>query len=132
MRSAQKLALEIVRPAVNRTDDIGDIPAALQHDRLPVAADVRDEIDAVCVANQGLRVVAPLECVIVARIRHHQLMTDVTGSAREQQALLGVENCRIAIPGSGKLRGGQLQRGAPQMLRRSEIRHRQFLSSGFR
>ncbi len=100
----------------------GDVAAALQHDRLPVAADVRDELDAGGVADQRLRVVAPVERVIVAGLGHHQLMADVAGRAREQQALLGVVDGGIAIPGDGELRGG-----APQMPRGGEVRHRPFL-----
>ena len=54
-----------------------------------MAADVRDELDAVGVAHEGLRVVARLERAIVADVRRHQLVSDVGGRAREQQALLG-------------------------------------------
>ena len=43
------------------------------------------------VAHQHLRVVAPGERVIVAGIRHHQLVPDIAGPAREQKLLLGVE-----------------------------------------
>ena len=41
------------------------------------------------VADQRLRVVAPREHVVVAGVRHHQLVADVAGRVREQQALFG-------------------------------------------
>ena len=61
--------LEVVGPAVDRADDVRRVAAALEHDRLPVAADVRDELDALRVAHERLRVVARLEREVVARLR---------------------------------------------------------------
>src|SRR5207253_2364056 len=56
MRRAEQLSLEIVRPAMNRADDVASVALARQHDRLPMAANVRQKLDAVPVANERLRV----------------------------------------------------------------------------
>ena len=74
--------------------------------------------------TSDLRVVAPVEGVIVAGFGHHQLVADVAGRARKQQTLFGVEHPGIAIPGDRELR-----RSAPQMRRSGEIGHRAILSS---
>src|SRR5204863_7190954 len=99
MRRAQQLTLEIVSPAMNRTDDVARVALARQYDRLSMTANVRQKLDAIHVANQRLRVVAARQRVIVAGLRHHQRVADVTGRAWKQELPLGVENARIRIPG---------------------------------
>ena len=71
MRRAQQLALQVVGPAVQRADDVLRVAAALQHDRLAVAADVGEQFDAadVRVAHQHLGVVHPVERAVVADVR---------------------------------------------------------------
>ncbi len=123
MRRPEELALEVVGPAMDRADDVLRVAAALEHDRLPVPADVRQELDAAGVADERLRVVAPLEDVIVAGVRHHELVPDVTRRAGQQEALLGFVDCGIAVPGHRKLR-----RGGTQTVRRGEVRHQPALS----
>jgi hypothetical protein len=117
MRRAEELTLQIVSPAVDGTDDVCRVAATLKHDRLPVAADVGDELDPVGVTNQRLRVVTAGERTIVAGVRDHQLVSGVTGAACEEP-LLGLEGGRIAIPGNGELR-----RRASQMPYCGETRH---------
>ena len=58
VRRAQQLALEVVGPAMDGADDVPRIAAALEHDRLPMAADVREQLDPFGVAHERLRVVA--------------------------------------------------------------------------
>ena len=119
MRRAKEPATKVVGPAVDRADDVGRVATALQHDRLPVPADVGDEFDAGRIADQGLRVVAQFECAVVAGIRDDQLVADVAGRPREQQSLLGGKDRRIAVPGDGELR-----RRAPQMPDGGKTGHR--------
>ena len=97
MRRAEQLALEIVGPAMDRADEMEDVAATLQHDRLPVAADVRDEFDALRVAHERLRVVSAFERAVVADIGHHQLVPDIAGCAREQQPLFGGVERGVAV-----------------------------------
>ena len=52
-RRAEQLAFQVVGPAVQRADDVLGVAAALQHDRLAVAADVRRSStpDALCTST---------------------------------------------------------------------------------
>jgi hypothetical protein len=123
VRRAEELAFQIVRPPVQRAHDVRGVAAPVAHDRLPVAADVGQQLDAARVADEHLRVVAPGEHLEVARVRHHELVPDVAGRTREQMPLLGFQNARIAIPRRRKLR-----RRLPQTASRGEVRHRPTLS----
>jgi hypothetical protein len=53
--------LEIVGPAVHRADDVLRVAAALQQQRLAVAAHVRKEVYAALAADERLAVFRPLE-----------------------------------------------------------------------
>ena len=117
MRRAEQLALEVVGPAVDRADDVGRVALALEHQRLSVPADVRQELDAARVADERLRVVASRQDLVVADLRDHQLVADVAGRAREQRAHLGVEDARIAVPVGRKLRDGLPQPGCGGQIR---------------
>ena len=119
--------LQIVRPAMDRAHDVARVAAAVEHQRLPVPADVGQQLDAARVADEHLRVAARGEHLEVADVRHHELVPDVAGRAREQQPLLGFEHAGIAIPGDRELR-----RGLTQMTGRGEVRHRPTLSSQIR
>ena len=125
LRRAEQLTLEVVGPTVHRTDDVRRAAAALQHHRLPVTADVGQELDSVGTADQRLRVVTPDERVVVAGLRHHQLVPDVTRRARKQRAHLGLENGRVAVPRCGELKGGarRLPLDGFGAFGRGEIRH---------
>ena len=54
-----------------------------------MAADVRQQLDALRAVHERLRVVARREHVIVAGFGHHQLVADVARRAREQMPALG-------------------------------------------
>jgi hypothetical protein len=71
MRRAEQLAGKIVGPAVHGTDDVFRVASTLQHHGLPMAADVRQQLDALRTVDERLRVVARRQDVIVARFRHH-------------------------------------------------------------
>src|SRR5437899_548426 len=124
MRRAEELALQIVGPAMNRANDIARIALARQHDRLPMPADVRQELDALRVAHERLRVRAPRQRVVITRLGHHELVAHVSGGTRKQQPALGVEDARIGVPGNRKL-----WRSLPQPCGGSEVRHGPTLSA---
>jgi hypothetical protein len=108
MRRAEQLALEIVGPAVQRADDVLDVAAAFQHERLAVAAHVGEQLDPGFVAHQHLRVARPGQRVIVADLRHHQLVADVIRAGVEQVFLFQLENLGIEVPGHRKVTRGRL------------------------
>ena len=58
------------------------------------------------VAHQRLRVVEPVQRVVVADVGHHQLVADVAGAVVEQQALFDLVNPGIEVPICRELRGG--------------------------
>ncbi len=107
---AEKLAVHVVGPAVQRADDVLRVAAALEHDGLAMAADVGQQLHAVRVAHQRPRVAHPLERVVVARVGNHQLVADVAGAAVEEHPLLELVELRIEIPVDGELRGGLRKR----------------------
>ena len=123
MRRAEELAFQVVGPAMNGADDVLRVALAVEHDRLPVTADVRQELDALRVAHERLRVGTAGKHVVVAGFRHHQFVPDVAGRARKQELSLRIEHARIRVPGRR-----QLRRGLPQPCGRSEVRHCKTLS----
>jgi len=76
-----------------------------------VAAHVVQHFDAGFVAHQHQRVVGPPQGVIVADVRHHQLMAYIAWPVVEQHALLELEQLLIEIPGHRKLRLCRFQTG---------------------
>jgi len=66
-----------------------------------VAADVAEQLHAVPVAHQHL--CPAFQHVIVAGIRHHQLMPDVTRPLPEQHALLYFQCFGVEVPTQGRL-----------------------------
>ncbi len=118
---ADVLALAVVAPAVQRAGDgsAGKISRALEHDRLPMAADVGDQVVAPAVVHERPGAVGfPVEHAIVAGIRRHLLMGDVAGAAREKKTLLGRGDLGIEVPGKGQVGS----RARERFLAR-EIRH---------
>src|SRR6185436_6647841 len=107
-RRAEQLAFQVIGPAVQRTDDVLGVAAALEHDRLAVPADVRQQLDALMlrasVAHQHLGMVGVREGVIVADLGYHQLVADVVRSRLEQQLLLFFEDLWIEVPRHRQLR----------------------------
>jgi len=58
--------------------------ATLDHDGLPMPADIGQEFDTAGISYQQLRVVTPRQYLIVAGLGHHQFMAYVSGPARKQ------------------------------------------------
>ncbi len=83
--------------------------AAFEHQRLAVAADVGEELDAAGVPHQHLGVVHPGERVVIAHLRHHQLVADVVRPRAEQARLLLGEHAGVEVPRYRELAGGRLQ-----------------------
>jgi len=106
VRRAEQLAAQVVSPAVRRADDVAQVAAALQHQRLAVAADVGEQRHAAVVSHQDPGVVHPLERVIVARLGHHALVADVLGAGFEEQPFLPLEHRGVEIPGHRQLAAG--------------------------
>ena len=106
VRCAQQLAAEIVGPAMQRTDDVAagaaTMSAAVLDDRLAMAADVRQERDAVVAVplpDQHATVALVRQRMEVADLRHHQVVADVAGRAAEEQFDLAGVLRRIEIRG---------------------------------
>jgi hypothetical protein len=83
-----------------------------------MAADVRKKLDAVLVTDERLRVAEPFERLVVACVRHHELVARVAGAPLEQDAFFDLVNVRIEIPKRRKLR-----RGAPAYGNAGKIGH---------
>ena len=75
------------------------------------------------VAHEHLRVVARGERLVVAGLRHHELVPDVAGRAREQQA-----RSASSTRGSQYQDTGNCVVALTQMSGRGEVRHRPTLS----
>ena len=99
VRRAQQLALQVIGPAVQRADDAFDVAAPFQQDRLPVAADVRQQLDAGLISDQELRMTGPAERMVVADLGDHQLVADVVRAGVEQEPFLELEDGGIEVPG---------------------------------
>jgi hypothetical protein len=59
---------------MDRANDVPRVALAIEHDRLPMAADVREELDPFGVAHESLRIVARRQHKVVAGFGHHQLV----------------------------------------------------------
>jgi hypothetical protein len=81
---------------MQRADNVLRVAATLQHGGLPVAADVGQQLDAVRVAHQHLRLIA--QHLIVAEVGYHQFMADIVGAAFEQHALFELQHFGVEIP----------------------------------
>jgi len=85
MRSAEKLAVEVVCPAMQGTDDILRVAAAVEHDGLPVAAHVRQKFDLrLLVTNEHAPLAFAGQGKIIPHFRHHEFVPDVTGTFPEK------------------------------------------------
>jgi hypothetical protein len=90
MGCAEELALQVVCPAVQRTDNRLRLAPALEHDGLAVPADVREQLDAVALVHQNATMVLMGERMEMALIGHHQLVANIAGARCEAGlALLG-------------------------------------------
>jgi hypothetical protein len=118
MRRADQLALQIVGPAVQRADDrAAGVATAAQHHRLAVPADVRDQLDALRRADQGTALTLLDQRVVVADLRHRELVADIARPAAKQGVDLALKQLRIEIAANGQLGAAalQLRRGHAQV-----------------
>jgi len=69
-----------------------------------VPADVGQQFDVRSVVHQHAATVEQFECVVVARFGCHQSMADITMALLEEMFQFQRVNCRIEVPGNGKLR----------------------------
>ena len=101
VRRTHEAAVQVVGPAVQRTDDIPGVAAPFEHDRLAMAADIGQQFHTRVVAHQHAGVIHPGQRVEIAEIRRHDFVTDIPRSIVEQQALLEFEELAVEIPGHG-------------------------------
>jgi hypothetical protein len=85
MRSAEKFAFEIVRPAMQRADDVLSLAATVEHDGLPVAAHVRQQFDLrLLVTDEHAPLAFAGQGKIIPRFGHHEIVADVTRTFLEK------------------------------------------------
>jgi hypothetical protein len=102
---------------VHRADDVLRVAAALQQQRLAVAAHVRKEVYAALAADERLAVFRPpTERDEVADVRHHQLVADVAGSLVEQESRLPREDLGVEVGGHRQLRAARCEAGGVRKL----------------
>ncbi len=111
VRRAQQPAVEAVRPAVQRADDVGRrLAAALQHHGLAMAADVGQQLDAaIGRAHEHAALAFLRQRVVVADFGDRQLVREVARSVLEDEFLFAAEQILVEIGGNGKLRARALQ-----------------------
>ena len=103
-----------IGPAVQRTDDVAararvEFSAALQDQRLPVPADVGDQLDALGRVHQRAAVVLLWQRVEVAHFGHGQAVADIARPVGEKRLqLAGVEGL-VEVRGNRELALGLLQ-----------------------
>jgi len=97
MRRADQFALQVVGPAVQRAHDVVGIAAAIEHQRLAVAADVGQHLDAVGVTHQHAAFVFRCQGGEVAHLRHHQFMADVTRPLPKQLLDLALQQRIVKV-----------------------------------
>jgi hypothetical protein len=72
------------------TDNRFRLATAFEHDGLAVPADVREQLNAVALVHQNTAMVFMSECMEVALVGHHELVTNIAGARCEAGlALLG-------------------------------------------
>jgi hypothetical protein len=118
VRRADQVAARIVGPAMDRADDVLRVAGPLQHDGLPVAADVGHLVVAVRLVRHQARMVVPLLGAVVMHFGNHQFVADVARSGIEDQLFLQFEELFIEIPLNRKLRHPGRQERT-----RADIRH---------
>jgi hypothetical protein len=108
VRRAEELSLQVVGPAVQGADDVFCIAPAAEHDRLPVAADVRQELDScgvsLAVPYEHPGGVSPRQRVIVPGQGDHKLMAYIVRPSVEQELLFEGEDLGVEIPRHRELR----------------------------
>ena len=107
MRCRHQLALEVVGPAVQRADDVlvRRVAAPVQDDRLPVPADVGDELHAVRGAHQRAALAFLRQGVEVARVGHGQFMTQVARPLAKDGVHLALEHRLVEVVRRGQRAG---------------------------
>ena len=104
VRRADQFTLEVVGPAVQRADDVIRIAAAIEHQRLPVAAHVGQHLDAIGVAHEHAPFVLRRQGRKIAGFRHHQLMPDIARAGLKQLLHFTLQQRFVKIDVDRKLR----------------------------
>ena len=102
VRCTDQFALQIVGPAVHRTDDVSSIARTLQHDRLAMAADIRQQFDLtrldVALPHQQSGMVEPLEATVIVQAGHHQRMARIARPRIKKLLFLQRKQFLVGIP----------------------------------
>src|SRR5437868_87960 len=98
LRSAEQPSIQRISPPMQGTHDAWRSAAPPEHYRLAVPADIGNELDAALIAHEHLGIAHPLERLVIADVAHHELVTHVSGTALEKQALLELVDPWIEIP----------------------------------
>lgn len=104
---------------MQRTNNRIGLALALQHDRLPVAADVREQFNSPGITHQHTAVVLVGERRVMADLRNHGLMANVARAQTKQAREFLLQDCSLKIRMNRQLRRA---RGEPRKV--SDIRHR--------
>jgi hypothetical protein len=112
--------VQVIGPAVQWADDVGlGIAASAQHDRLTVAADIRDQLDAVAGPHQGAALTFLGQGIVIAQARHGQLMRQVARSVLKDEFLFAAEQVFVEVGADRELRARALQ----SFQRDAQVRH---------
>ena len=109
MGRSQQCTLQIICPAMYGANDISAFAAALEQQRLPMAANVGQQFDAACVAHQHFGIIHPFRHIIVAYVRNHHFMADIAGTRSNKKRFSKSRICGIEIPLNRQLRRCQLR-----------------------
>ena len=88
VRGGYQRALVVIRPAVDIADDVIPIATAFEHQGLAVAADVRQQFNALRGALEHFAVIQPAQGVVVPHVGGHQGVTVVLRRIGKQMGLL--------------------------------------------
>src|SRR5690606_19758412 len=104
---------------MERAHDVAGIAAAIEHDGLAVAADVREQLHAAVVAHQDATFVLRGQGLVVTGFGNHQLMAHVAGTLPKEDLEFAGEEGFVEVGGNGELGARGRQQLAPTQVRHS-------------
>ena len=127
MRCANQRAMQVVGPAVQRTDDVlarsTDLAASLEHDCLAMAADVRDQLDAIGRVHQRATFPFLRQRQVVAGLGHGEFVPQITRRMVEDELLFAAEQALVEIAANGKLSAVFSKRALKSFETGAQVRH---------
>jgi hypothetical protein len=98
-----EIALEVIGPAMKRTDNRFGLAAALEHDGLAVSTDIREQFGAGLVADEHPAMILMRQCGVMTDLGHHGSMADITWTILEAGFKLLTINLNVKIGVNRKL-----------------------------